>query len=173
MITIEPAKRLFELVHCAISMQAEAGGIVSWSCRERRIGTAAGSNGSKNHKPVGGGGLPCILLDAPNSKWLLEPSPCASSFILIRFVQVMPIYDYECRGCGNQFELLVLKGTVAACPSCQGQELKQLISAFAVSSETISQANVKAARRKYINSNDVKEKRVEEARHIAEHDREH
>src|ERR1700676_5047043 len=101
------------------------------------------------------------------------PSPCASPFILLRFVQVMPIFDYECRGCGNQFELLVLKATVAACPSCQSQDLKQLISAFAVSSEEISRARVKAARRKYINSNDVKDKRIEEARDIAEHDRDH
>jgi putative FmdB family regulatory protein len=85
----------------------------------------------------------------------------------------MPIFDYECRSCGIQFELLVLKATVAACPSCQSQDLKQLISAFAVSSEEISRARVKAARRQYINSNDVKDKRIEEARDIAEHDRDH
>jgi putative FmdB family regulatory protein len=82
----------------------------------------------------------------------------------------MPIFDYECHSCGNQFELLVLKATVAACPSCQSQELKQLISAFAVSSDAISKANVKAARRQYINSNDVKDKRITEAREIAAHD---
>ena len=28
----------------------------------------------------------------------------------------MPIFDYECGKCGEQFELLVLKGTVAECP---------------------------------------------------------
>jgi putative FmdB family regulatory protein len=56
----------------------------------------------------------------------------------------MPIFDYECRKCGEQFELLVLKGTVAACPACQGQDLEQLISGFAVSSESISQANLQA-----------------------------
>ncbi len=47
----------------------------------------------------------------------------------------MPIYEYECRQCGEQFELLVLKTTVASCPACQSQELEQLISGFAVSSE--------------------------------------
>ena len=82
----------------------------------------------------------------------------------------MPIYDYQCRGCGKEFELIVLKGTVIACPECQSQELEQQVSAFAVSSVEISQANVKAARRQYIGSKDVKDKRVAEVEHIREHD---
>jgi putative FmdB family regulatory protein len=47
----------------------------------------------------------------------------------------MPIYEYECRGCGHRFELLVLAGTVPACPACNGRELEREISMFAVSSE--------------------------------------
>jgi putative FmdB family regulatory protein len=46
----------------------------------------------------------------------------------------MPIYEYECRGCGNRFETLVYGATVPACPSCSGNDLLKLISSFAVAS---------------------------------------
>ncbi len=81
----------------------------------------------------------------------------------------MPIYEYECRKCGEQFELLVLKGTVAACPACESQELEQLISGFAVSSEEIRQANVQAARRKLRNSSNYRDQKIAEAEEIREH----
>jgi putative FmdB family regulatory protein len=81
----------------------------------------------------------------------------------------MPIYEYECRQCGQQFELLVLGSTVAACPSCQSRELEQLISGFAVSSEASRQSNLKAARRKFATSSDYRDKQVAEAEEIKEH----
>ena len=83
--------------------------------------------------------------------------------------RTMPIYEYECRACGHQFELLVLKPTVAACPSCTSQDLEQLLSGFAVSSEAISKANVQAARRKLATSSNYKDQRVAEAEEIKEH----
>jgi putative FmdB family regulatory protein len=85
----------------------------------------------------------------------------------------MPIYDYHCRGCGQEFELLVLKGTLAVCPSCESQELEQMISGFAVSSKEISQANVKAARRQIAASSNYRDKKVAEAEEIKEHSHEH
>lgn len=84
----------------------------------------------------------------------------------------MPIYEYECRGCGHQFELLVLKGTVAACPSCESQDLERLLSGFAVSSEGIREANIKSARRAYQNNPNTKDKKKAEEEHIHEHIRE-
>jgi len=81
----------------------------------------------------------------------------------------MPIFDYECRKCGEQFEMLVLKGTVAECPACHGQELEQLISGFAVSSDATRQANLQAARRRYANSSTVKDKKIAEIEEIREH----
>jgi putative FmdB family regulatory protein len=81
----------------------------------------------------------------------------------------MPIYEYECRGCGEQFELLVLKDTVAACPECQSRELEQLISGFAVSSAEISQANVKAARSKLKTNKNFVDRKVAEAEDVREH----
>ena len=85
----------------------------------------------------------------------------------------MPIYEYQCRGCGHQFELLVLKGTVAACPSCQSQDLEQLLSGFAVSSEAIRRANVKAARQRNINSKNYRDQKIAEAEDLREHYQEH
>jgi len=81
----------------------------------------------------------------------------------------MPIYDYKCRGCGHEFELIVLRNTVAACPQCQSTELEQQISGFAVSTESMRQSNLKAARRRYANSKNYKDQKVAEADEIREH----
>lgn len=61
----------------------------------------------------------------------------------------MPIYEYECRGCGHQFEFLLLPSTVAACPSCGGQELERVISLFAVSSEGSRQVALADGRKRH------------------------
>ena len=62
----------------------------------------------------------------------------------------MPIYEYECQGCGNQFEFLVLPPAkdAPACPSCKSAKLERMLSRFAVSSEGIRDANWKTARKK-------------------------
>ncbi len=81
----------------------------------------------------------------------------------------MPIYEYECRQCGEQFEALVLKATVASCPACQSEDLEQLISGFAVSSEASRQSNLQAARRKLSNSSNYRDQKIAEAEEIREH----
>ena len=81
----------------------------------------------------------------------------------------MPIYDYRCRACGQSFELLVLKTTVAACPDCESRELEQLISGFAVSSESIRTSNLQAARRKFAGSKNYRDKKIAEAEELREH----
>jgi putative FmdB family regulatory protein len=45
----------------------------------------------------------------------------------------MPLYEYECRGCGNHFEQLTRGGQAPACPSCKSEDLQKLLSVFAVS----------------------------------------
>jgi putative FmdB family regulatory protein len=37
----------------------------------------------------------------------------------------MPLYEYACRDCGHEFELLVFPGDEAACPQCQGKDLEK------------------------------------------------
>jgi putative FmdB family regulatory protein len=60
----------------------------------------------------------------------------------------MPIYEYECGKCGEQFEHLVLPSSAPpSCPSCQSRNLKQMLSMFAVSSKAIREANLKSAKK--------------------------
>ena len=42
----------------------------------------------------------------------------------------MPIYEYKCKNCNNQFEALVLGRERSRCPKCRGLRLEQLLSAF-------------------------------------------
>ena len=43
----------------------------------------------------------------------------------------MPIYEYACSRCGNEFETLVRSGTVPDCPSCHSTDLAKKLSVFA------------------------------------------
>jgi putative FmdB family regulatory protein len=60
----------------------------------------------------------------------------------------MPIFEYRCQGCGHEFELLVLKGTVPACPECKSDSLERLLSVPAVKSESTHALAMKAAKRR-------------------------
>ncbi|HYB94087.1 MAG TPA: FmdB family zinc ribbon protein [Vicinamibacterales bacterium] len=61
----------------------------------------------------------------------------------------MPIFEYSCKGCGKEFEALVLPTTGApSCPACQGTELEKLISSPAIKSETTHALAMKAAQKR-------------------------
>ena len=60
----------------------------------------------------------------------------------------MPIYEYSCLACGNEFGLLVLKATVPSCPSCHGKDLEKRISTPSVRSEATRGLALKAARKR-------------------------
>lgn len=45
----------------------------------------------------------------------------------------MPIFEYECKGCGERFEFLTLGSEKPVCKKCGGTELEKMISSFAVS----------------------------------------
>ena len=60
----------------------------------------------------------------------------------------MAIYDFKCQACGEQFEALVRKNTdKASCPSCQSDQLEQLISSFAMSSDATRKDNIAKAQK--------------------------
>ncbi len=44
----------------------------------------------------------------------------------------MPIFAYQCHSCSHQFDLLVHSSTILACPECQGQNLKKILTGFAM-----------------------------------------
>jgi len=45
----------------------------------------------------------------------------------------MPIYEYVCEQCGNEFELLVFKSDEPQCPQCGAKNPKKKMSSFGFS----------------------------------------
>jgi putative FmdB family regulatory protein len=76
----------------------------------------------------------------------------------------MPIYEYSCHACGQVFEHLLLPSRAetleVSCPHCRGTEVERMMSAFAVSSEGIRDANLQRA--KAAHRPIAREKRVSE-----------
>ncbi|MGH8119781.1 MAG: FmdB family zinc ribbon protein [Gammaproteobacteria bacterium] len=52
----------------------------------------------------------------------------------------MPIYEYHCKCCDKNFELLVRSSTKPACPACGNKNISKKMSAFAVGSGNQSDA---------------------------------
>ena len=40
----------------------------------------------------------------------------------------MPLFEYQCRKCGHQFEALVLNSRAPACTKCKSQDLEKRVS---------------------------------------------
>ena len=60
----------------------------------------------------------------------------------------MPIFEYKCRACGNQFEALVRKSDAPVCPSCESSDLEKLLSLPALKTESTKAQALKAARQR-------------------------
>jgi putative FmdB family regulatory protein len=59
----------------------------------------------------------------------------------------MPIFEYVCKDCGKNFELLVRQATIIECPTCKSQTLEKQLSVFAAASKEggISQRELPSA----------------------------
>lgn len=54
----------------------------------------------------------------------------------------MPIFEYRCKKCDEEFETLVLGKETPECPTCHGKKLERLLSTFAaVSAGSQAQAS--------------------------------
>jgi putative FmdB family regulatory protein len=60
----------------------------------------------------------------------------------------MPLFEYSCRSCQNEFEALVLGSATPACPACGSEDLERLISRPAIKSDTTHALAMKAAKRR-------------------------
>ena len=79
----------------------------------------------------------------------------------------MPIFEYECRACGHEFEQLVRTGDTPACPSCASRDLEKLLSLSSISTADMRTANIKKARE--ANKPIQKDKAMAEMDEIREH----
>jgi putative FmdB family regulatory protein len=59
----------------------------------------------------------------------------------------MPLYEYDCRGCGVRFEALVRGTTAPVCPACQSPDLTRVTSLFGVSSAATRTANLQSGKK--------------------------
>ena len=48
----------------------------------------------------------------------------------------MPIFEYVCKECQNEFEALVFGSQKAECPKCNSKKLEPQLSVFAVSAKS-------------------------------------
>jgi putative FmdB family regulatory protein len=60
----------------------------------------------------------------------------------------MPIYEYSCKECENQFEELVLGDETPRCPSCGSEALERLMSLPRVRSESTKDLSMRAAKKR-------------------------
>ena len=60
----------------------------------------------------------------------------------------MPIYEYACKSCGEQFETLILGKEEAACPCCASNDLERLLSTSYSKGGAVSDLAMRAAKKR-------------------------
>lgn len=84
----------------------------------------------------------------------------------------MPIFEYRCFECGDEFELLVLSSSpVPGCASCGSQDIEKLMSLASVSSEQVRRRATRDIRTR--NRALRKDHAHEEVKRVDSHARDH
>lgn len=60
----------------------------------------------------------------------------------------MPIFEYTCKSCGSDFELLIRHDTRAACPECDSADIDKRLSLPAVKSSGTHALAMRAAKKR-------------------------
>jgi putative FmdB family regulatory protein len=60
----------------------------------------------------------------------------------------MPIYDFSCTACGNEFEALVRGSKTPACPKCNSEQLERKMSMPALKTESTHARVMDSARKR-------------------------
>jgi putative regulatory protein, FmdB family len=62
----------------------------------------------------------------------------------------MPIYEFQCKRCGHQFEKLVRVDQTAECPACQAEpsEVERMLSLPAISTQKTRSVSLAEAKRR-------------------------
>ena len=72
----------------------------------------------------------------------------------------MPLFDFRCRSCGEQFETLVRPPAEPACPACASPDLERLVTGFSVS---IRSGGLSKAARKAVQKQQTAQRRDQAA----------
>ena len=81
----------------------------------------------------------------------------------------MPLFDFRCISCGNEFEALVRSSEIPECPSCKSVDLEQLQSMFAVHSLETTKARVRTAGKTMRQSRAFRDKVVADREEVERH----
>jgi putative FmdB family regulatory protein len=76
----------------------------------------------------------------------------------------MPIYEFECEGCGEVFEELIAAGAAAPCPECGLERTRRLMSTVSPPGRTPRGAGVRSDESRRREKVAARENRIVESR---------
>lgn len=81
----------------------------------------------------------------------------------------MPIYEYICKECSEEFEVLIRGDVTPKCPSCDGEQLERLISLPRVQSSSTRDKSRRAAKKR--DSTQARDRMHDQLNYEKSHDR--
>ena len=81
---------------------------------------------------------------------------------------MMPMFDYTCRGCANEFEALVRGSTKPVCPKCGSEDLERKLSLPVPRSDTTRDLVKRETRRR--DAAQAKDQTHEQRKYESNHD---